>query len=175
MCELFRLSVLHAHPVYSGHQHPGSSAWWPYQDDYEEGLLPGLWVLSLDLQGCGNGRQISWWVNRKGCLCVLLQCLISSARKKSCCICFFWLFKAYVLMKFLHCSQWWMARAGEPPQSAGKSCPRSHLKSHKLLTWFLIMHNCFWKTQMCIWINALRLSQLSCWGLICGTDNKVSH
>lgn len=68
MCKLFRLSMLHAHAVNSGHEHSFPSPGWPNQNNHEEGVLPRLWFLSLDLQGRWNGWQISG--------CVLLSSLI---------------------------------------------------------------------------------------------------
>lgn len=63
MCQLFWLPVLHAHPFYPGHQHSSPPARWSHQNYHEEGLLPCLWVLPLDFQRRGHGRQIRWWVS----------------------------------------------------------------------------------------------------------------
>lgn len=127
VCKLFRLSVLHAHAVYSCHQCPSSSAWWPNQDSHEEGLLPGLWLLSLDLQGCGNGWQICWWVlkiSRYKCNIknTMVQVIFSSLSRKLLSSSL----TSHVFVHFAHCSQWWMARARESAYSTGEFLPHGH-------------------------------------------------
>jgi len=133
--QLLRLPVLHAHPVHPSHQHPGSSARRSHQDGHEEGLLPGLWLLSLDLQRRGDGGQISRWVPE--CVNDVNEVIVEVSA----------VIRWFLMSHLVSCSQRWMAGAREPSHSAGTSPPPPVVMySHKFLT-------CF-QTVKYFWIDA---------------------
>ena len=62
--KLFWLSQLSSHVVYAGNQCGRSGSWESREGHCQKGLLPGVWLLSLDIQGCRHQRSARWFVSK---------------------------------------------------------------------------------------------------------------